>query len=277
MQDTPPPAPFPKHPVDSATVLLLRDGAQGLEVFMVQRHEKSGGYGGAYVFPGGKVDAADARPELLAHRDQAPPALHAALDQAELAPQAAAGIYLAAAREVFEECGVLLAPGATVEIGQHFYDLLQRQQLQVDTRQLLPWSRWVTPPNSISSPTRRFDTRFFVARMPLAQTARHDNHEALESYWMGDIVVMAPQLMSLSHLASHASVASVLAEAAGRPPHVVRPHVTEVDGLRVMAYPGDLLNPDTHRVMPGTTRLVVRNGRAEPPQGFEGFFGPAWR
>ncbi len=288
MHDTPPARTFPPHPVDAASVLLLRDGPDSLEVFMVQRHEKSGGYGGAWVFPGGKVDADDALPELQRHLDQPLDALHAALDEHALTPQAAASIYLAAVREVFEECGVLLAAQGQADPGQAFAQALRAQQLVLDTRQLRPWSRWVTPPNSISSPTRRFDTRFFVARMPPGQTARHDNHEAVHSlwlapraalqrYWQGEIALVPPQLMSLSHLASHASVASVLAEAASRPPHVVRPHVTEVEGLRVMAYPGDPLNADTHRVMPGTTRLVVRNGRAEPPQGLAGFFGDPWQ
>ena len=287
MQDPHDASPSPAS-VDAASVLLLRDGPLGLEVFMIQRHEKSGGYGGAYVFPGGKVDADDNSDDLQQHLDQPPEALHAALHERDQTARAAAGIYIAAIREVFEECGVLLAQGgagAPAPGAAPLRQVLRSLGLKLDTRQLLPWSRWVTPVNSMSSPARRFDTRFFVARVPAHQAARHDNHEAinsqwltpraaLESYWRGDITLVPPQLMSLSHLASHGSAASVLREASARPPHVVRPAVTEVDGLRTMAYPGDPLNPDTNRVMPGPTRLVVRNGRAEPLLGFEGLFGP---
>ena len=75
--------------------------------------------------------------------------------------------------------------------------------------------------------------------------------------------------MSLAHLARHADVASMVAEARSRPPCVVRPHTFEIDGMRGAAYPGDECHPERVRVMPGPLRLVLRGKRLEPPGGFD--------
>jgi 8-oxo-dGTP pyrophosphatase MutT (NUDIX family) len=275
-------APIPQA---AATVLMLRDGDQGPEAFLVRRHEKSNVHGGVYVFPGGKVDDDDFS-YPAGHLDQDALALKAALNEAETDARTAAGIYVAAIRETFEECGVLLARGnhsAVAAGGMVFSQAVRENELTLCTADLLPWSRWITPTHSIT-PGRRFDTRFFVLRAPPDQAARHDDREtidsvwltpreALERYWRGEIALVPPQIMSLSHIASHASVDSVLREARSRPPYLICPAVHEIDGLRVMAYPSDPLHPSPGRVMPGPTRLTVRHGRLEPPGGFDGFFG----
>src|SRR4051812_21125693 len=93
----------------AATVLMLRDGASGLEVFLLKRHGLSDVLAGAYVFPGGKVDLADAELDLATHLDATPAALHAALHESALSPEEAAVVFVAALREVFEEAGVLYA------------------------------------------------------------------------------------------------------------------------------------------------------------------------
>ena len=275
------PAPIPQA---AATVLMLRDSERGPEAFLVRRHEKSNVHGGVYVFPGGKVDDDDfSCPAGLL--DQEPSALQAALNEAETDARTAAGIFVAAIRETFEECGVLLARGghAAAAAGRTaFGQAVRESQLTLRTADLLPWSRWITPTHSIT-PGRRFDTRFFVLRAPPDQAARHDDHEtidsvwltprhALEQYWRGDIALVPPQIMSLSHIAGHASVDSVLNEARSRSPYLICPAVHEIDGLRVMAYPSDPLHPSPTRVMPGPTRLTVVKGRLEPPGGFDAFF-----
>lgn len=291
MTASPPAAP--EEPRPAATVLMLRDGDAGLEVFMIQRHAQSAVHGGAYVFPGGKVDPGDADiggdGALL---DQDAPRLRQALGEPELDLPSAAGLYVAAIRETFEECGVLLAQGcgaqharqlaeATAD-GIAFNEALRALGLQLSAGALLPWSRWITPAASYTS-TRRFDTRFFVIAAPAGQQAGHDNHEAsdsvwvaprtaLERYWRGDIALAPPQIMSLAHLARHADSRSVLAQARGRAPYVIRPMPFEQDGVRAMAYPGDERHPDRVAVMPGLTRLVLRNGRLEPADGFEALF-----
>jgi 8-oxo-dGTP pyrophosphatase MutT (NUDIX family) len=274
-----PPAPVPRA---AATVLMLRDSELGPEAFLVRRHEQSNVHGGVYVFPGGKVDDEDCSCPA-AHLDQDPLALQLALNEEETDAQTAAGIYVAAVRETFEECGVLLARGKPIAAGSMgFSQAVRESQLMLCTTELLPWSRWITPEHSIT-PGRRFDTRFFVLRAPLHQSARHDDQEtidsvwltpraALERYWRGELALVPPQIMTLSHIARHTSVESILSEAGSRAPYAIRPAVHEIDGLRVMAYPGDPLHPSPVRVMPGPTRLTVVNGRLEPPGGFAAFF-----
>ena len=105
--------PVTTPPRPAATVVMLRDGDSGLEVFLLKRHGLSDVLGGAYVFPGGKVDRFDAELDMDAHLDQPPQALHAALNEPALDALTAAGLYVAALREAFEECGVRFAQGAT--------------------------------------------------------------------------------------------------------------------------------------------------------------------
>ena len=97
----------------AATVIMLRDGAGGLEVFLLKRHGLSDVLGGAFVFPGGKVDAADARLDMEVHLDQPLSDLHTALNEADIDAITAASLYVAAVREVFEESGILFAQNAT--------------------------------------------------------------------------------------------------------------------------------------------------------------------
>src|SRR5207253_7590346 len=112
-----------------------------------------------------------------------------------------------------------------------------------------PWSRWITP--AVGGVVRkRFDTRFFLARVPPGQEPRHDQREAVESLWLspsaaleqyraGAIALAPPQIMSLAHLARHASAQQALDAAASRPPPLVHPEPFEQDGVRVICYPGD--------------------------------------
>ena len=86
----------------AATVIMLRDGGSGLEVFVLKRHGLSDVLGGAFVFPGGKVDAADACLDTVAHLDQPLSDLHRALNESDIDVLTAASLYVAAVREVFE-------------------------------------------------------------------------------------------------------------------------------------------------------------------------------
>src|SRR3569623_813096 len=91
----------------SASVVLLRAGRDDIEVFLLRRHGKSEVLGGVYVFPGGKADPDDL--EWAARRDRRPVVLLGALGEPELSPHEAAGLFVTAIRELFEEAGVLLA------------------------------------------------------------------------------------------------------------------------------------------------------------------------
>jgi len=125
-------------PRDAATVLVLRQGHEGLEVLMLKRHSDSKDLGGVFVFPGGKRDEADSTPEALATLQQDLGRLHAQLGEPELQPEHAASLFVAALREAQEECG-----------------------LQIQASDLQAWSRWITP-RMPSLMSKRFDTRFFL-------------------------------------------------------------------------------------------------------------------
>lgn len=274
----------------SATVVLLRDGAPGLEVFLLRRHGQSDVLGGAYVFPGGKLDREDA--QWADRLDVSPAELHALLGEPELQPHEAAALFVAAIREVFEETGLLFADvgaaqaraaWAALRQGPRFDELLAPLGLTLHAGALQPWSRWITP--TLSSVVRkRFDTRFFVAQVPAGQVPGHDEHEATESlwlpprdalrqYWDGAIELAPPQIMSLVHLARHASVASVFAAARSRRPPCIRPQPTDVAGVRVLCYPGDPWHSEREQVLPGPTRLSWRNQRFEPDGGLPMLLG----
>jgi 8-oxo-dGTP pyrophosphatase MutT (NUDIX family) len=279
-------------PRDASTVVLLRDAPQGLEVFLVQRHGLSDVLGGAYVFPGGKLDESDSQLGEESHLDQTGNALHTALGESETAPAQARGLFVAALREAFEESGVLFADNADPAMtrdamqmmrdGVPFNQILAQLQLRLNTSMLAPWSRWITP-KMASVSTKRFDTRFFVAAIPEAQVARHDDFEttesvwlspraALEQYWARDIELAPPQIMSLSHLARHKTVDTVLAEARSKTPPLICPEPHDHNGERVLCYPGDERHSIAARALPGPTRLIYRNRRFEPASGFEALF-----
>jgi 8-oxo-dGTP pyrophosphatase MutT (NUDIX family) len=283
-------------PRAAATVIMLRDGIggeQGLEVFLIRRHAKSNVLGGVFVFPGGKVDKLDAELDMAAHIDQPLAELHAALNETDIDELTAAGLYIAAVREVFEESGILFAEGATHEHaaratamlrkGKAFDAVLAEMNLRLQTSSLAPWSRWITP----VTPTvmnKRFDTRFFVAAAPTGQVAAHDNFEATESVWLkpraaleqhrdGLIEMAPPQIMTLAHLSRFGSVQAAMADARGRMPPIIEPHPIDIDGTRVICYPGDEQHPVKVRAMPGPLRLRYRNKLFEPVEGFEALFG----
>ena len=270
-------------PAPSATVVLLRDAVDDIEVFLLRRHGRSEVLGGAYVFPGGKADASDR--DWIPRLDRAAQQLHAQLGEPDLPVAEAAALFVTAIRELFEETGLLLADlsadaarthWTAVRGGRHFDDLLATDA-RLAAAALHPWSRWITPTLG-SVGRKRFDTRFFVAAMPPGQEAGHDEHEATDSvwltpraalrrYWDYGIELAPPQVMSLAHLARHRSVASVLAAAGSRLPPCILPEAHYEDDVRVLCYPGDPVHPCAARVLPGPTRLSWRNRRFEPEGG----------
>lgn len=279
-------------PLAAATVVLLRAAPAGMEVLLLKRHAASGVLGGAHVFPGGKVDGADSELDMAAHLDRDVRTLHAALGEPALSPLAAAALHVAALREAFEESGLLLAHEVTgwlaeiaarrVAGGFSFNRLLADLGLQLDTSNLVPWSRWITPRRP-SVTSKRFDTRFFVALINNEVQVSHDDIEAVESawltpraaleaYWAGGMSLAPPQIMSLVHLARHSNGRSVLDQARNDGPVLIEPHTCEIEGLRVVCYPGDERHPVRQRTLPGPSRLVFRNRRFEPFGGFNAFF-----
>ncbi|MDB5028634.1 MAG: fold metallo-hydrolase [Candidatus Eremiobacteraeota bacterium] len=165
---------------DAATVIVARDTSEGLQVFMVRRHAGATFLPDRYVFPGGRVDDAD--------RDEAARRLHGSSGDVD------AAYAMTAARETFEEVGLLFAdrPVHGAALGElrramhagelTFGDVLERLDASIDASQLRYFSRWVTPKAEFA--TRRFDTRFFVARAPEDQIAEADATEVLDGRWM---------------------------------------------------------------------------------------------
>ena len=275
-------------PLDSASVVLLRDTAQGMQVLLLRRHQASNVLGGAYVFPGGKLDPEDQHPALLSQLSQDAVTLHQRLAEPELTPQRAAGLFVAAIREAFEECRILLGQtGAdtpdlaalqnALASGQSWAQAFQNLSLQLHTDALVPWTRWITP-RQASVTHKRFDTRFFITRVPEGQTAEHDNFEATETlwttprealirYWDHEIELAPPQIMGLVQLARHPDSHSALTEAQSRQPPVVEPEPFDQDGVRTICYPGDPRHSVSQAVFPGPTRLLFKNKRFEPELG----------
>lgn len=268
-------------PRDSATVVMLRDGVKGLEVFLMKRSGLSDTFGDAYVFPGGKLDAADCSTVALAALDQDAGTLSGQLAEPQLPSQVAAGLYGAALRELFEEAGVLLSTSETRPKSNQladWQDWLQSAQGQLQASAMQPWSRWITPRMAAMS-KKRFDTRFFLTLAPTDQDARHDNFETTASIWLrpqdalecmaqGEIEMAPPQIMSLAHLARYTHAAQALEAARQQTPPCICPeNYRDANGEIFLCYPGDPQHSVPQRALPGPTRLYVRNKRFEAEGG----------
>ncbi len=247
----------------AATVLLVRDSDDGIEVFMEKRHIKSDFVGGAYVFPGGKVDPADgvAESHCRGRSDH---------DASELLGMESGGLafWIAAVRECFEEAGVLLAydqDGEILDFGDQeredmfkglrdqlnagdtsILEIAEQQGLTLATDRMEIWSHWLTP---LGQP-RRYDTWFFIVEAPARQTAAHDDWELTSSAWVTpreaieramkrEWMIIFPTLKNLAQLGKFDTTAEALAWAAaqGTPPTML-PKVILGDEPRVVL-PGD--------------------------------------
>lgn len=182
-------------PRDAATVALIRDGSHGLEAYLLRRRPSMAFAPGMYVFPGGSVDPrdADGRYGWVGP----PPAAWA--QKFGCAEDRARALVCAAARETFEETGVLLAGTGEndavadttgsrwerdrfqlVEGSLSFADFLERRSLVLRADLLRAWSHWITP----EWVTRRYDTRFFIATVPAGQETRDVGGEADSVAWI---------------------------------------------------------------------------------------------
>jgi len=217
----------------AATVVLLRDGGAGVEVWLLTRVAQMAFAAGASVFPGGRVEAADAAVPWSG----TPVRLFA--ERFDCTDEQAAALVGAAVRETFEETGVLLSAPAS-DLGEHrseveagrllFADLLREHGLAIDADSLRPWARWVTPPGQ----PRRYDTHFFVAALPHGAQAADVTTESSVAQWVavadalaeeeqGRRTLMTPTLTTLKALTEFATVAEVLAGADKRDVTAVRP------------------------------------------------------
>lgn len=244
----------PVPPVDASTVLLIRDSADGIEVFMVVRHQKIEFAGGALVFPGGRVDPEDADSRLEGHRG-----MHGTKPGREMA------LRVAAIRETFEEASVLLARerGGETLIGADRHaglveryrlpiyhgditmaDLAEKEKLDYACDLLVPFAHWITP----ESRPKRFDTHFYLAPTPFRVDALHDGTESVESVWItpqaaiasataGRHSVMFPTRLNLGLLGRARTVDEAMTAAQNKDVVTVLPRSEKVEGGRIMHIP----------------------------------------
>jgi 8-oxo-dGTP pyrophosphatase MutT (NUDIX family) len=249
----------------ACTVLLLRDGPAGLEVFLVQRNTRSGFMASLWVFPGGRVEPSDAElPEALATGG-------AAMERG-WAPADARRMLVAGAREAMEESGLWLGTGevdgdarariAAGELGLAAW--MEGAGATLDLDRLAPWARWVTPEGE----GRRFDTAFVVARAD--GPGRHDDQETVASAWVTPRDALAggfvgyplapPTFWAITELTLFADVDQVIAASAGRDLRPVQPVRDLFGGRLVMRLPGDPGHPEAGR--PGLPiRIVMEEGQ----------------
>jgi 8-oxo-dGTP pyrophosphatase MutT (NUDIX family) len=238
--------------VPAATIMLLRDGDAGLEVFMVVRHHQIDFASGALVFPGGKVDPQDSDERVLARL--------AGYDGATAGQME---LRAAAIREAFEESGILLArrrgdgalPAATdlerwrnglndksLKLGP----LLEEGDLHLCCDDLVHYAHWITP----DFMPKRFDTHFYLARVPHAQEAGHDGHENVDSVWIspkqviadaeaGTRTVIFPTLSNVVKLAQYDSVEAAFEGTRRAPVVPIKPWTEKRGEDRFVCIPTD--------------------------------------
>lgn len=214
--------------IDSASILIVRDENEGLEVLMVKRHQDIAFAGGAYVFPGGKADQGDY--QLSSTIKSFPPGY------SELTHTAF--------REVFEESGLII--GDHTNAGDYrndllngnisFADIIKKANITFNMDNIVPFARWVTP----RMYPRRFDTRFFLAKAPMGQVATPDGVEAVDLKWVSPLEfieqqrenMMFPTIMNLKLLAEASNVEDAFEQSIKRKIITVEPEI--IDGKRVI-------------------------------------------
>jgi 8-oxo-dGTP pyrophosphatase MutT (NUDIX family) len=249
------------RPVLAATVILVRDATPGLEVFLVRRHIKSDFASNAYVFPGGKIDESD----QMAQEFVRIPSTNA--QEPSLGWPA---VFAGAIRETFEEAGILLAAhhsGAQIMLdcdgiteeeidawrsrirtGENtLSDLCRTKGFTIHGDWLALFSNWVTPPIF----SKRFDTYFFVGRVPQGQSARlSDERELTAGSWITptealrrakepDFPLVFATEKHLEQLGRFGSVNDIFAYCATCEVSPIHPRPIERDGTQAFLIPGD--------------------------------------
>lgn len=291
-----------KRPLDSATVILTRESSQGqFKVFLMRRHRDQNFMGGAFVFPGGRLDEADCDLDLVPHtRGFTGAEAQRRLQEPDLPEEKALGLFFAALRETFEESGILLAydasgqiidlaegetagrfAGYRLQIHDHrlsLREMAEQEHLTFAPDLLTPYSHWITP--EIES--KRFSTRFFLARQPLEQIPFHDTMEMTKSQWLspstamerqkeGQILLMPPTLKTLEELNEFDSLDDLFLAARSREIRTVLPEAFITDegfGVRLPHDPKYKIEAYKQPPRPQeTSRIVMRGDRWRTERG----------
>jgi 8-oxo-dGTP pyrophosphatase MutT (NUDIX family) len=237
-------------PVDAATVVLLRDGARGVEAYMLRRQSTMDFAAGMYVFPGGKVHDSDRLVDSWVG-----PSPEEWGERLGCDADTARSLVVAAVRETFEESGILLAgPDADTVVSDTssaemqaarvalenaeygFADFLSKHELVLRADLIGAWSHWITP----SFEPRRYDTRFFVAALPDGQVVGELPGEADRAHWSpvadvlraveaGEAFLLPPTAITCREVSRFAAP-EILAASAEREIITIEPRLVEVDG-----------------------------------------------
>jgi 8-oxo-dGTP pyrophosphatase MutT (NUDIX family) len=274
----------PVTPRPAATVLMLRDGSEGMEVFMVKRHHEIDFAKGALVFPGGSADPGDASDVVRQRSDGG-----AGLSEEALR------FRIASIREAFEETGLLLCRKADAtevleadecEALHHYREKLEANELDfgqfLEAENLIAcldrlehFAHWITPPGM----PKRFDTHFYVARTPARQLAKHDGSENVDSVWItpaaacaaadeGTYTIIFPTRVNIEKLDRMGKdVTTAMANIAKDKVVTVLPKVTKIEGGRIMQIPEEAgygFSQVAIKGVPGTqgnVQVIERDGQ----------------
>jgi len=240
----------PVEPRPAATIVLLRDTDVGVEVLLLRRNRSTGFVPGAYVFPGGRVDGSDATEELLTFVDGL--TAEEAAKRLELVdgdPPAIA-YYLASVREAFEETGILVGRDtngdepATAEENEQvdatrddlmedrisFAQVLGQLDCRIDGASCEYLAHWITP----KPEPRRYDTRFFAAKVREGATPIVDAREMTDAIWITPVAALArcdrgtlpmvfPTIKTLEQLRGYGTADEMLASLAGQSVRTIMP------------------------------------------------------
>ncbi|MGB1656178.1 MAG: NUDIX hydrolase [Longimicrobiales bacterium] len=243
------PPDVPVEPRAAATIVLLRDGAEDMEILLMRRSRKAGFAPGAYVFPGGRVDTSDALPSVVSLLDDLDPDTARQRLEHNGEPPAIA-YYLAALREAFEETGIMVglredgsAPPTAAEdpdvdeirdalMGDRigFHEAIERLGCRIAGDAIEYIAHWITP----EPEPRRYDTRFFAAKVRAGATAIIDPREMTDALWLspgdalarldrGELPMVFPTIKTIEALSRYDSADEALEGYGAEPVRTILP------------------------------------------------------
>jgi len=257
-----PPA-VPATPRPAATIVLLRNAEAGMELLLMRRSRQAGFVPGAYVFPGGRVDGTDSTPEVLDNLDGLTSQAAAKRLSLHGAEPPAISYYLAALREAFEETGIMVglrddgsAPRTAAEDPDvdtvrdqlmqdriAFADAITRLDCRIAGHAIEYIAHWITP----EPEPRRYDTRFFAAKVASGATPIVDPREMTDALWLtpaealarldrGELPMVFPTIKTIEQLLPFSDADQALASFAGSPVRTILPTLVVTPtgvGLRI--------------------------------------------
>jgi 8-oxo-dGTP pyrophosphatase MutT (NUDIX family) len=276
---------------DASTVILIRPSKSGYwEIFLARRHQKQAFMAGAYVFPGGQLEKTDNDPQFenyIKTADVIDPCR--LLQDSSLPREKALGFFIAAIRETFEEAGILLGGKTTgnlvsfhdEKVLKRFNDyrrelnssqitlaeITRKENIFLFPDTLIPYSHWITP----EFEKKRFNTRFFLAKLPTGQTPLADAMELTESLWVTpqkalemhrqkEIILMPPTLKTIEELSAFSNIDELFSAAKTKIIYPILPQLTD-NSLKLPHDPEYSIDAYKRPVnLSEPSRILVENG-----------------